>query len=216
MRREDISPELYDKIIEFFTKELMKNGLKATTMDSVANGLQMSKRTLYEIFGNKEEMFLEAHKYFHKKMADKLSEIFNSSSNVMEGIIRCFLYNRDLISNLSPEFMHDIEEYSNHECFGNHLKSRKHHENLFEVLQKGVEQGYFRDDVNLMVQCRMFNIQLEALKRTEELFPEDISLLEVIDSIIIGFLRGISSTKGLEELEKYMPSFTNLSHVSYQ
>lgn len=213
MKKEEISRQQYERILDSFMKSLMQNGLKGTTMDSVASSLQMSKRTLYEIFGNKEEMFREVHIFFHQKMADKLTEIFNSSSNVMEAIINCFLFNRDLMSNLSVDFIRDMQNYAQQakpQMFSEAHK-RQHHQNLYDVLQRGVKEGYFREDVNLMVQCRMLTLQMEALKRTEELFPEDISLIEVYDSIIIGFLRGISSQKGLNELENYMPALANLS-----
>lgn len=190
---------------------LMKNGLKATTMDSIASSLQMSKRTLYEIFGNKEEMFREAHKFFHKNMAEALKQIFLSSRNVMEAIIKCFLYNRDYMSNVSADFIRDMEQFANHDNLIAESHRRHHYQNLYDVLEKGVKEGYFRDDVNLKVQCRMLTIQMESLKRTEELFPQDITLLEVYDNIIIGFLRGISSPKGLQELERYMPSLSFVS-----
>lgn len=189
----------------------MKNGLKATTMDSIASSLQMSKRTLYEIFGSKEEMFREAHKFYHKNIAEAMKQIFSTSGNVMEAIIKCFLYHRDFMSNVNADFIRDMEQFANHENLNLETKRRHHYQNLYDVLEKGVKEGYFRDDVNLKVQCRMLIIQMESLKRTEELFPEDISLLEVYDSIIIGFLRGISSPKGLDELEQYMPSLSSNS-----
>lgn len=205
MKREDISEEQYVRILECFMRALMKHGFKATTMDQIAASLQMSKRTLYEIFGNKEELFKEAHMYFHKKMSQKLEDIFRSSSNVMEAIIKCFLFNRDLMSRINADFIRDMEELASQTNIIDSNRFRKHHINLYEVLQKGVDEGYFRQDINLMVQCRMLTIQMEALKRSEELFSKDIPLLEVYDSIILGFLRGISTEKGLIELEKYTP-----------
>lgn len=211
MKREEVTPEHYNTILESIVPILMRNGLKATTMDSIASSLQMSKRTLYEIFGSKEEMFREAHKFYHKKMADALKDIFESSENVMESIIKCFLYNRDTMGNASADFIRDMEQFANQDNPISESHRRHHYQNLLDVLEQGVKEGYFRDDVNLMVQCRMFIIQMEALKRTEELFPEDITLLEVYDSIIVGFLRGISSSKGLEELEKYLPYLTTNS-----
>ena len=208
MKKEEVSQEQYLKILDCIVPILMKNGLKATTMDSLAANMQMSKRTLYEIFGSKDEMFKEVHKYYHTKMAEKLKQIFENSGNVMEAIIKCFLYNRDLMSIVSAEFIRDMEQFANRDNMISVSHRRHHYQNLYEVLQQGVKEGYFRHDVNLKVQCRMISIQMESLKRTEELFPEDITLLEVYDSIIVGFLRGISSTKGLDELEKFMPSLT--------
>lgn len=56
MTREDMTPEAYEELLESITDILLRNGLKATTMDSIAASLQMSKRTLYEIFDNKSQM----------------------------------------------------------------------------------------------------------------------------------------------------------------
>lgn len=182
---------------------LMNNGCKATTMDSVASAIQMSKRTLYEIFGSKEELFKEVHKFFHSKMRNSLKGIFENSSNVMEAIIKCFLFHRDTMSVVNTEFIREMEQIASHN--GVLEEDRQHYyQNFYDVLLQGVEQGYFRDDINLKVQCRMLIIQMNSLKRTEELFPEDITLLEVYDSIIISFLRGISTLKGLKELEPYL------------
>lgn len=212
MKKEDIGQPQLDKILQEIVPLLMKNGLKATTMDNLATQLQMSKRTLYEIFGSKEGMFMEAHKFFHKKMSDALKDIFNKSANLMEAIIKCFLYNRDIMGFVSAEFIRDMEEFASSAQMISDSKRMHHYQLLSDVLEQGVKEGYFRNDVNLKVQCRMLALQMESLKRSQELFPVDISLLEIYDSIIIGFLRGISSNKGLDELERFMPSLTYHSH----
>lgn len=217
MKKEDINPDLYRKILECFLQSIVKNGLKSTTMDSIAASLQMSKRTLYEIFGTKEDLFRTAHSYFHNKMREKLTEIFQNSDNVMEAIIKCFLYNRDLMSHISVDFLKDIQNFSSQDPEWKEARDRSHHQHLIEVIQRGVAEGYFRDDLNLNVLCRMFTLQMESLKRAQEIFPEDISLLEVYDNVIVSFLRGISSNKGLEEMEKFIPLFnSSLSHHSQE
>lgn len=209
MKQEEVNSEQYNKILEGIMPALINNGLKATTMDSISSSLKMSKRTLYEIFGSKEEMFKEVHKFFHKKISEKLKNLFESSGNIMEGIIKCFIYNRDIMSKVSPDFLRDMEKISNQSALISEVDRQHHYQHFYDVLELGVKEGYFRNDVNLKVQCRMLTIQMEALKRTEELFPQDISLLDVYDSIITGFLRGISSQKGLVEIDKYMPSLSS-------
>ncbi|MCH5239869.1 MAG: TetR/AcrR family transcriptional regulator [Muribaculaceae bacterium] len=212
MKKEDLTEEQYTKILEEFINSLTKNGLKATTMDGVASSLQMSKRTLYELFGSKEEMFREAHQYFNKKLATNLASIFDSSSNIMEAIIKCFLLIRDVMSRVNVDFIRDMEEYAIKGSLISENHRRQNYQNFYDILEKGVREGYFRNDVNLNIQCRMFAIQMETLKRGEGLFPDDISLLEIYDNVIMGFLRAISSTKGLNELEKYLPSHATLSN----
>lgn len=214
MRKEEINKEQYERILEAVRLAFIKNGVKATTMDSIATSLQMSKRTLYEIFGSKEEMFYEAQRYFHKKIGDIMKNIFLTSDNVMEAIIKCFLYNRDLMSDVNVEFIKDMKEYTKHLDNLSEEKKRQHYHNLYDVLKRGVEEGYFRKDINLLIQCHMLTIQMESLKSSEELFPKGISLIEIFDSIILSFLRGISTPKGLEELEQYTPYLTTISNQS--
>ena len=214
-KTKSLPAEEYEDLMVFIIESLMKNGIKATSMDSLAAARQMSKRTLYEIFSTKDNMLNEVHAFVRENAKKKFKEIFDSSQNIMEAIIRCFLFNRDVIRNVSVNFFKDVHEYAQK----NPAKRDKnllhqHFMNLHEVLKKGVTEGYFIDSINLFVQCRIFSIQMESLKRMEEIFPEDISLLEVYDNIIIGFLRGISTLKGLNELDRLIPSLKSGSKVT--
>ena len=205
MKREELTDQEYYHLLEIIGKVLMKSGLKATTMDSLAAALKMSKRTLYEIFDSKEAMFKEAGLYFHKKFEDALKKIFQESSNVMEAILKCFLFNRNLMSNLNIDFIREMNEFAEKNLTSKNDQKQQAILSMYNLLLRGVEEGYFRKDVNLMVQCRMLSLQMESLKRMEELFPPDITLLEVYDNISLSFLRGLCSPQGLEELDKTLP-----------
>lgn len=197
-----MSPQAYDALIDAIMMIFLKNGLKATTMDSIAAKLQISKRTLYEIFSSKTEMVTCALEAFHKRHTDALKEIFHSSKNVMEGILRGFFAHRDVMSRANVNFFRDLDSiFAESRNDSNHSKLT-FLDNYVRVLEKGVEEGFFRSDVNFMLQCRLQWIQMESLKRMEEFFPPDITLLEAYDSISIGFLRSISTQKGLEMLDK--------------
>ena len=50
--------ELKNKIVNFAMGEFFKRGVKAVKMDEISQGLHVSKRTVYEIFGDKEELLL--------------------------------------------------------------------------------------------------------------------------------------------------------------
>ena len=201
-KKRDLTQEEYNDLMEFIISSLMKNGIKATTMDSISAARQMSKRTLYEIFESKEKMLQEAHEYFHKNMITDLRNIFNNSDNIMEAIIKCFLYNRDMMSRVSVAFVRDINETSSRSAQLEDGNNRNHYQILYDVLRQGVKEGFFYDDTNLMIQCRMLGIQMESLKRMEELFPEDFTPVEIYDNITLSFLRGICNDKGRKELDR--------------
>ena len=201
MTKIDIKPEEYNKLLDFINNEIRNKGLKATTMDSIASSYRISKRTLYEIFSNKDEMIEEAIAHWHSETSKEYSRIFSQSSNIMEAILGCFILNRDIIGKTCPDFFRDFHDFAKkrHEISG---KKRTHmYEHLMDILKKGVDEGYFRKDLNIPVQSQMITIQMESLRRLEELFPENMTLIEVFDSIIFTFLRGNSTPKGIETLD---------------
>ncbi len=209
MTREEMSPEAYSALIEAIGNILLTKGLKATTMDSIAATLQISKRTLYEIFNSKTEMVLSALEAAHKKHTDEVRKIFNSSENVMEGILRGFIYHRDEMRKANVDFFRDMDSlFSEAREFSTENKI-KFLENYVKVLNQGVKEGFFRKNINYMLQCRLLWIQMESLKRMEEFFPSDITLLEAYDSICISFLRSIATPVGMQMLDNLVASLEN-------
>ena len=54
--------QLKDRILKTAMQEFLTNGIKQVKMDDIARKLGISKRTLYEIYGNKEELLFEGIK----------------------------------------------------------------------------------------------------------------------------------------------------------
>ena len=79
----DRTNESHTDLIIAISGILLKNGLKSTTMDSVASALAMSKRTLYEIFESKKDMILKVVSYWQHQHRTKIEGIFADSKNVM-------------------------------------------------------------------------------------------------------------------------------------
>lgn len=199
-----ISEEEYNRLLDFIMDELRAKGMKSTTMDSIAASYKISKRTLYEIFDNKEHMIEEAIGRWHTMAAAKYAEIHAGSSSIMETILKCFLFNRDYVRKTSLNFFRDFHAFAKQRSDKSSKKKLVFQDYISGLLQKGVEEGYFRDDINIPVQSQMITIQMESMRRMEELFPENLSLVEIFDSIIITFLRGISTQKGIMTLDKIL------------
>lgn len=52
-------PELRERIIETAVEAFSAHGIKSITMDDIATSLGISKRTLYEVFSDKETLLEE-------------------------------------------------------------------------------------------------------------------------------------------------------------
>ena len=206
-RKENHSSENGDLLIKI-SQIVADKGLKSTTMDMVAHELGMSKRTLYELFGSKSEMIRETFRVLTKRNKEIVAETFKNSKNVMEALIKVFCFNRDWLQKVNVSFFRDMDRLYKEERESYEDSRRARHEEMMEIYKLGVEQGMFRKDVDFNVQSRIMGIQMESLKRMEEIFPKDISLLRVYDALILGFLRSIASPEGMGVLDSMSSELT--------
>lgn len=201
MEQSNVRQETYESLLKAIFPIIIHNGMKGTSMDKVAASLSMSKRTLYEIFGSKTEMLIAAIRYFHKKQLQNVVKIFNTSPTVMHAFYRVLRLQQQTTQKINVRFLKDMDEYYSdlRSLYENdHSQSSR---DFLAAIQVGVEQGVFRDDLNYQLLSRMFRLQMESLKRMEDLLPEDIPITDALETISIGFLRSISSHKGYDLLE---------------
>ena len=77
--------ELRERIITAATEAFTSKGIKSITMDDIAAALGISKRTLYEVFADKESLLKECILQKQAERDKYLQEIYEQSNN-------CLLY----------------------------------------------------------------------------------------------------------------------------
>lgn len=199
-----------ERIIEGAAGLFRKYGLKSVTMDSLAGHLGISKRTIYEIFSDKDELLKGVLKSMTEKQKDLLKKILDQSNNPIEAIFRLLEVNRDHFQGWSPAFQEDIKKFylnikDSDKC---EIPDYKNHQ---EIIENGIKDGYFRTDVDsdLANRCLYF---LGRSIMDDELYPFDtFSRNEVIRNTFINYLKGISTTKGLDLINRLEANFNRIS-----
>lgn len=193
--------ELKKRIVETAMQAFKSHGIKSITMDDIAVSLGISKRTLYEVFANKE-MLLEACILKEREdMKAYVDEMLATSGHVLEVLLKLYLHSIERFHATHKSFFEDLKKYPKvYELF----KSDKKHDSAEAVsfFKEGVKQGIFRDDINFAIVNLLVHEQIELLLNTD--ICEKYSFLEVYESIMFTYLRGISTEKGARELEKFI------------
>ncbi len=193
-------------IIKSVAPLIIRRGVKGVTMDSVAKSLGISKRTLYEIFDSKDSMIIETFGYIHDQYRSRMEATLRNVENVMEGMVLAFRMHLDILTSINVALFRDMDEYYP-QLRPEFEKGVKNVLNaMHKALEFGVEQGMFLPNVNYRIVMRLFTIQMESLKRMEKIFPKDVTLPEIYNTMSTAFLRGIATTKGLEILESLTES----------
>ncbi|HEY9550780.1 MAG TPA: helix-turn-helix domain-containing protein, partial [Prevotella sp.] len=73
--------ELKGKILEAAMLEFAKKGIRAVKMDDIATILSISKRTLYEIYSNKEDLLLEGIRMKHEERERHFKDFIEHSGH---------------------------------------------------------------------------------------------------------------------------------------
>ena len=192
--------EIRERAIETTSEIVLRCGNLSVRMDDVAQELSVSKRTLYEIFGSKEELLLECMNRHIARMSKMLEEEIGRE----EDVLTVFLKHLEVLINESRERDHnkfeDMDKYPKlKKVFHEHLADMARRMRGF--MELGVKQGVFRDDLNMDVLMKAFSAM--GTMANKEADKGEFRYDELIDGTLVVLLRGIASPKGMAKLEKY-------------
>jgi TetR/AcrR family transcriptional regulator, cholesterol catabolism regulator len=197
-----------DRIIEGASELFMTYGIRSVTMDSIANRFGMSKRTIYEVFSDKDELLMAVLTRMAQQQKELVKRVLDDSENSIIAIFRMLEINRDNFQYMSPAFQADLKKYHHDVLMKNADKiEMPDYRNHYQVIEKGIKEGLFRIEINpdLVNRC-LYNMGRSIMDNDQ--YPyESFSRRDVIRNIFINYLRGISTPKGLDLINKLEKNF---------
>ena len=192
--------DLRERIVTTASRLFQAQGVKQVRMDDVARELSVSKKTLYELFADKEELLLEVVKVISMGFHQNIKEIICSPANVLEQIFMLYKRVIEHCREVNPLFFIDLMRYPQVQAFFEQVHVQ-HADRIKEWLMMGVKQGLLRDDVNYEVFLRQDGFQMDKLLINPEVrnYPPRV----IYDSVVLVMLRGLATEKGLEIIKQW-------------
>jgi TetR/AcrR family transcriptional regulator, cholesterol catabolism regulator len=192
------------RILEEAAQMFRTYGIRSVTMDMLANQLGMSKRTIYEVFKDKDELLQGVLKWMQERQVKVLEKIFGESENVVEAIFKMLDLMNNHFRNMSPAFILDMKKY--HQDLIKNYAGREefpYYQNNSEILLRGIKEGIFRKDIDIDITNKCL-FEVARMSNDKSVFPpDDFMNKDVIRSFYINYLRGISTQKGLDLINHY-------------
>ena len=192
------------KILEEAATMYRTYGIRAVTMDMLANQLGISKRTIYEVFRDKNDLLKGVLKWMSEKQVSVTTKALAESENVIEAIFKLLSSMTAHFQMISPASHMDLRKLSKNAL--NHieeLNDMPYYRNNAEVLLRGIKEGVFRDDIDVNITNKCM-LEVARLSNDESLFPQGShNMKDVIRNFYINYLRGISTQKGLKLIDRY-------------
>lgn len=195
---------IIDQAMEMFATQ----GLKAVRMDDIARSLGVSKRTLYELFGDKEGLILLAMSRYFDRMQQRYAELASSARNVLEEM---FMVLSEVMasSEVTDRMTMNLKKF--YPSVYDRLiceVGRKRTEELRQRLETGIADGLFMRNINIDLAISVLYHTASALVvRRELIIPKGMSERDAFLQIVGNFFRGIATARGLELIDDYLTRY---------
>lgn len=195
--RESLRQRILDTAMTLFKKK----GIKAVRMDDIATEMAISKRTLYEIYSNKEDLLYECVRNENEVLMKKLGDYARTAENEMAVVAYFIKLRLKDLGSINPLFFTEMEKYERIVSFfrTNSAKQTAHSQ---EFMRSGIEHGFFRSDLNYDIINMMGDAAMNYVMRTR--LYEKYKLNEIFHTFVIVFMRGCCTEKGLAYLDKFI------------
>lgn len=194
---------LKERIIKHASVMFSLHGVKKVSMDELASNLGISKRTIYSAFNNKEDVLRSCIIAFQENKRQSIFDIMNQSENIIYGYLQVIDYYK---STRLPEAIlwEDIYKYYP-ELYQSILMDVEKDRGYFkQLLNKGIKDNYFREDLHFDGVVYMLDISTFMINNGSPSERASYFRTDLIFNIMVNMLRGISTTKGSEIIDKYI------------
>ena len=190
-----------EEIIETSLQQFLRHGIRKMTVQKLIAPMGISTKTVYKYFNDKEELL----KHCLVKHYSELAKDFDitGSSNPVIAIFKLWHNAMELDFGVNHIFYHDLNYY--YPRLQDSILHRfftKRFSKLGELMEKGVKQGYFRNDIVPAMIPEVTSALYSSITRTDQFKKYKLTPGVLMQNTIEAYLRGVCTEKGLKELKR--------------
>jgi TetR/AcrR family transcriptional regulator, cholesterol catabolism regulator len=142
-----------DELLELAATMFAERGLRATTVRDIADSAGILSGSLYHHFSSKEEMVDELLRGFLDWLFGRYQEIVATEPNPLERLKGLFMASFEAIEDRHAQvviYQDEAKRLSGQERFAYVEERNKEQRKMWvDVLNQGIEEGYFRSDLDV-------------------------------------------------------------------
>ena len=195
-----------EQIIKRASEMIVELGIKSLRVDDLAQDLAMSKRTLYEIFADKQELLYHSIKYLFNQEAEQVLASVDMKSSGIPALFEIF----DMMAktgNVRQRIMENLRKFYP-ELFERIMTENRDYglALLRARLNQLIEEGLVSEKVNVDLSVTMFYYTSMGLMRRQGqlILPEGVTEADAFRYTIVNFFRGIATLKGVAQIDEYL------------
>lgn len=201
-----MSEDQKTRVVEVASRMFTESGIKSIRMDDIATQMGISKRTIYELFKDKEDLLYQSIRYMfdseHVDAASRISLDEGYLPSVFDGFTAMAEH-----ANVRRRMMNNLQK------FYPQLFERITRENakigiahLRMVISKCIETGVIKPDIDVEMSALMIYYAAAGIFAFQNkiALPDGINEEDALFYMIVYFFRGMATIKGVEQVDAYI------------
>jgi AcrR family transcriptional regulator len=193
----------YELIVQTASRLFYQYGIRNVSIEDVCTELRISKKTFYAHFSQKEEL-VDAIITFNKEIhLEKFSKNIKGK-NAIQALVY-IVKEIKKTADCQPHLMwHDLEKFYP-KVFEKHDSERRRaiKEGFEQNLLQGIQEGYYREDLDIELTSLFHTIQLKSTFELMEHSSKKYSKKRLLDFFIDLVIHLIVNEKGLKYVEEH-------------
>jgi len=171
----------------------MRYGIRSVSMDDIARHLGISKKTIYQVYADKDELVFAVSRLHQDIWITSTEEITRTAADAIEELLRFSALLRQQLAEMNPSVMFDMYKFHRAawEDFVQY-KNKVMRARVRESIMRGISEGHFRVDINPEILATLRVEQVE-MAFNDNIFPHsqyklDQVQLQLFDHFVFGLL----------------------------
>jgi AcrR family transcriptional regulator len=176
-------------------------GIKSQTMDDVARELGISKKTLYQMVENKDDLVRRVLQNHISREKSQCYEMMQRADNAIDEMFMVLESNAQEFSQMKSNVLYDLKKYHRDAFL---MIADFQRDFLYKVvvanLERGRNEGIYRADFDIDIIARLHLASVFILF-DEDVFPSSMRREVLFREYMMHYLHGIVTEKGLQLIQ---------------
>lgn len=200
MTPEDKTREEREKILRYSRQKFHAEGFYKTSMDEIAKGLGMSKKTIYKHFPSKQKLVESICESTACAITDSIDSIVDADSDVVVKFVRIMDMYSKFTMNIGRQWLRDLRLHSPGEAAKiDELRRTKTMDILGRLLTQGKKEGLI-ENYSSSVIINTFTATITSIMNPDFLIHNKLSVHKAFRESYSFLLNGLLTAKGKKRL----------------
>lgn len=200
-----LSKSVVEKILPIFLAE----GISTNTIQVLAKKANISTKTIYKNFENKEQLLVACLEAYYEKFLYDIRTIFEGNNACVPSFLEATAYVLAQEFSINKSFFTDLNQ--NFRDIQDDVLQKIHPkfpELSVGVLKAGITQGSVQEDtipeLFMMAYARLYH----SITREETYNATGYNTMEILENTLYALIKGILTERGLKEYLEFRKNFT--------